>query len=215
MTFVHHLINLNGLDRFGFKRWLFYPGMLFRSRRSWWGAGVPRPFTHEGVDLCFFEAKDGTRFRLDPSIRIPMGEDGEIISIIDDFIGKTIVCEHHAYTRMAKSPIYMLYAHVLPEKGVKPGDALKEGQGLARIAPVDPDKTPLPPHLHLSAVFRDKLPLPHSFDWPYLNRLEREAFIDPLPIAGLTSFDMRIIDFDPSIDISGEYEPCPGNRQIG
>jgi len=205
--FIQALIHENRLDRFDFKRWLFFPGMLFGSRSSWWGAGRPRPFSHEGLDLCFFEAKDRMRFRFDPSIRIPAAADGRIVSIMDDLLGKTIVCDHGR--RLGTStPMVMLYAHVLPEKALRPGDAVDQGACIARIAPADTPKNGLPPHLHLSAVKRDALP--DTFDWPYLNRLDRSAFIDPARVAGLTAEDAAIIHFDPSMALYSAFRPCPG-----
>lgn len=214
MTFIDRLIALNRLDRPGFKRWLFYPGMLFGSRRTWWGAGRSRPFTHEGLDVCFFEATDGRRYRLDPAVRVPAGEDGTVVAVIDDFIGKTIVCTH-ANNWGAAAPVYILYAHVAPSAGLTPGAALRKGEPLAHIASADPGKTPLPPHLHLSVIRRDALPhpFPPSFGWPYINRLDRGAFFDPLSLAGLTEKRMGVIDFDPAMDVRFAYAMRPG--QIG
>ncbi|MFO8113613.1 MAG: hypothetical protein R6T92_13995 [Desulfosalsimonadaceae bacterium] len=214
MTFFDQLIALNQLDRFGFKRWLFYPGMLFGSRRTWWGAGRPRPFTHEGVDLCFFEAADGRRYRLDPAVRVPASENGTVVAMVDDFIGKTIVCTHTGNWG-AGVPVYILYAHVVPSEALTPGAAFQKGEPLAQIAPADPGKTPLPPHLHLSVIRKDALPhpLPPSFGWPYINRLDRDAFYDPLSLAGPTKGSVRIIDFDPAMDERSEYALRAG--QIG
>ncbi len=216
MTFIDQLIALNRLDRLGVKRWLFYPGMLFGSRQTWWGAGRSRPFTHEGVDLCFFEAADGRRYRLDPAVCVPASENGTVVAMVDDFIGKTIVCTHTGDWG-AGAPVYILYAHVVPADGLTPGAALRKGEPLAHIAPADPGKTPLPPHLHLSVIRRDALPhpFPPSFGWPYINRLDRSAFFEPLSLAGPTKGSMGLIDFDPAVDACFEYAPSTGSNWRG
>ncbi len=207
-TFSDRLIAINRLDRLGFRRWLFYPGMLFCSRSSWWGAGRPRPFTHEGADLFFFEADGAKTYRLDPSIIVPVMGDVVVEVIIDDFIGQTVVCRHLCGLGTG-APVWALYAHVVPLKGLRPGSVLSEGQGIAHIAPADPQKTPLPPHLHVSVLRMEALPspLPRPLDWAFLNRLDRDAFFDPLPLAGIREDTMRIIDFDPAMGGFDEIIP--------
>lgn len=183
--------------------------MLFNSSHSWWGTGRPRPYTHEGVDLCFFESETGNRYRLDDSTRVPMAATGRILAIIDDFIGKTIVCDYFCGLETSR-PAYVLYAHIRPEQGLRIGDAVEVGECIARIAPVDPKKSPLPPHLHLSLVLQEALPLPGFFDWRYLNRLSRDAFIDPAIQCGLFERNMDIIVFDPATNTFDGFLPCPG-----
>lgn len=213
-TFIHNLIHLNRLDRFDFKRWLFYPGMLFCSSRSWWREGLPRPFAHEGIDLCFFEAKNGARYRFDDAIRVPMAETCRVVAVIDDFIGKTLVCEPSRNPPQASRPVYILYAHVAPKQGLSPGETVPAGESLARIAPADPEKTPLPPHLHVSVVFRDALPVLDTLGWPYLNRLDRGAFLDPAGMIGLAAQNMALMDFDPAGNIDDEFVPYAGTGAV-
>ena len=203
-TFIHALITANRLDRPGIEKWLFFPGMLFGSRRSWWGIGKPRPFSHEGVDVCLFETVGQKRFRLDASTRVPAPRPGTIVSIIDDFIGKTIVWEPDCCLQEG-FPVYVLYAHVKPVNDLGAGDRVSAGETLARIARADPDRTPLPPHLHLSVVMKKAIPFPDRLDWPYLNRLDRSAFLDPLPLAGIHGPDMRVVDYAPGTGVCKDY----------
>lgn len=206
ISFLRTLIEVNRLDILGFRGWLFFPGMLFGSFRSWWGKEHPRPFSHEGIDLCFFEAENGKRYRLDASVRIPMAETGRIVCIIDDFIGKTIVCEYPG-DRQANAPLYIIYAHVEPEKDLLCGDVIGEGECFAQIAEARLEKTPLPPHLHVSAVSQKALPQPDSLTWPFLNRLDRNAFADPAILLGLEKSGMTGIVYDPGVNIRDAFRP--------
>ena len=207
-TFINALIDMNRLDHVGVKQWLFYPGMLFRSSSSWWGTGRPRNFTHEGLDLCFFETNDAKRFRLDSSTRIPVTQPGKILYIIDDFIGKTIIWEPICNSRKS-IPICVLYAHVTPENRLKAGDAFSGGEPIARVAPVDPERTPLPPHLHLSVMVKAALPFSGRIDWKYLNHMDRSAFLDPAPLAGIDALNMGMIDFAGNVNVCDDYPVYP------
>ncbi len=218
-TFARKLIEVNGLDAAGFRRWLFFPGMLFLSEKSWWGDGRPRPYTHEGIDLCLFENTDGRRLRLDSSVCVPAAGNCRVVSVIDDFIGKTIICLPEkclpdesagnpviADSDDASSPV-ILYAHVLPADGIAPGDAVRKGEPIARIAPAGPERTPLPPHLHVTLLRAGFLPDPDRLNWHRLNRLNRSAFIDPLHALGFSENGMQMVDFDPAMAFCDEYEP--------
>lgn len=211
-AFARRLIEANGLDLAGFRRWLFFPGMLFLSEKSWWGDGRPRPYSHEGIDVCLFENRDARRLRLDPRVFVPAADNCRVVSIIDDFIGKTIICtlDEPAGDRGISDPHgasdpLILYAHVLPADGISPGDAVRNGDLIARIAPADPGKTPLPPHLHVSLLRAGFLPDPERLNWHRLNRLDRSAFIDPIDALGFSENGMQLIDFDLETAIQDEY----------
>jgi len=219
-TFARRLIESNGLDAAGFRRWLFFPGMLFLSENSWWGDGRPRPFSHEGLDVCLFENRDARRLRLDHRAFIPAADNCRVVSVIDDFIGKTIICtpisapvsapDEPAGDRGISDPDgashpVILYAHVLPANGISTGDAVRRGDLIARIAPADPERTPLPPHFHISLLHAGFLPDPERLDWHRLNRLDRSAFIDPLHALGFSENGMQMVDFDPKAAFHDEY----------
>ncbi len=208
-TFAQKLIEVNKLDSAGFRRWIFFPGMLFLSENSWWGDGRPRPYSHEGIDLCLFANADGRRLRLDSSVWVPAADNCRIVSVIDDFIGKTIVC----FPDGALNPV-VLYAHVLPADGIAPGDAVRKGELIARIAPAGPERTPLPPHLHVTLIRAGFLSDPERLSWHSLNRLDRSAFIDPLHVLGFSENGIQMVDFDPAITLYDEYESF-GSRLSG
>lgn len=202
--FWQSLVSLNRLDAIGFNRFLFAPGMLFDQPHTWWPGGRGRPTTHEGLDVCFFEATGGRLCRLDETTRIPMAFDGELIGMCKDFLGKTIIARHF-FPDSAAPPLYGLYAHILPESGRNVGDHLTAGQALGHIAPVKPGKSPLPPHLHLTFARADRLPPVEELSWPVLNRLDRGAFYDPLRVLEMP---LRILpDASEAVDFD-QYAAC-------
>lgn len=181
-VFVADLVRVNRLDRIGFRRLLFFPGMLFNSNETWWGSGGARSSSHEGLDLCFFESEDMQAFRVDENVQVPAAFSGPVVRIMDDFLGKTIVTSHGRDSG-ADARVYVFYAHIRPQKDLGLGDSLAAGECFARIAPV-PSKAPLPPHLHLTIGRADRLPPLDAMSWPRLNRVDRNYFHDPLPILG-------------------------------
>jgi len=82
--FLSRLTCANQLDRQGFARLVFFEGMLFGSRKKWWGTPGERPFAHEGLDLCFFETSAHELRRLDGTINVPALYDGRVEHMTDD-----------------------------------------------------------------------------------------------------------------------------------
>jgi len=179
--FIEDLIRANRLDRFGFRRLLFFPGMLFDRNETWWAGGGLRSFSHEGLDLCFFESDDLRTFRFDDTVRIPSAFSGRVVHIMNDFLGRTVVVQHFPDS-VNVPPVYVFYAHTRPDKELAIGDPLTPGECFACIAPVIIKKIPLPSHLHLTIGRADRLPPVQTLSWPRLNRVDRDCFIDPLPV---------------------------------
>ncbi len=179
-AFVSDLGALNGLDRMGFFRFIFYPGMLFGSSEKWWGVGGSRPSAHEGLDLCFFEARDGRRYRLDETVRVPAAVSGRIVRLMDDFLGRTVVVESRCHQQAGA--FYTFYAHIRPDKALQEGDTISAGTVFATISPIRSPKVTLPPHLHITMAAADALPPVGTLSWPMMNRLERSVFFDPLDV---------------------------------
>ncbi|MGM0453064.1 MAG: peptidoglycan DD-metalloendopeptidase family protein [Thermodesulfobacteriota bacterium] len=184
-AFADALLVRNGLDAAGFLRFVFFPGMLFESWHSWWGNGDFRPVTHEGLDLCLVESGAGQIMRFDDTIGVPAAFSGRVVRIMDDFLGQTVVIADYPESgQSAASRVLSFYAHVRPEKSVTVGDWVAAGQMLGRVAPIRSGKSPLPPHLHLSMARAEALPPVNELEWPVLNRADRRAFYDPLPVIG-------------------------------
>lgn len=198
--FTYRLAYANGLEqRAGFRHFLFFPGMLFASRQKWWADGGLRPGFHEGLDLCFFEGAEGCRFRLDETARVPAAFDSRVAAVIDDFLGRTVVAKQNLPGRPGQ--YFILYAHIRPDQSVRPGQALAAGQTFAAVAP-PAQNTILPPHLHLSVMPCEKMPSFEKLDWPLLNTLETDMFLDPGDVTGCVG---RVIDFNPGTNLFDEF----------
>ncbi|MFP4158241.1 MAG: hypothetical protein ACLFQ9_01690 [Desulfobacterales bacterium] len=198
--FTDRLAYANGLEkRAGFKRFLFFPGMLFASRQKWWADGGLRPGLHEGLDFCFFEGAGGCRFRLDETARVPAAFDSSVAAVIDDFLGRTVIAKQNLPGRTGQ--FFILYAHIRPDESVRPGQPLAAGRTFAAVAPAAQNRI-LPPHLHLSVMPCEKMPSLEKLDWPLLNTLESGSFLDPGDVTGCGG---RVIDFHPGINLFDDF----------
>ena len=106
--FTEHLVRLNNLQ---FDRWVFEPGMLFRSESKWWGDKGERGHRHNGLDLRSYEAADGTRKTICRDTKIPIIYEGRIVMSIKDFIGHTLFAAHEIYNN--ESQLFTIYGHVM------------------------------------------------------------------------------------------------------
>ena len=200
--YFHALLAVNGLNPlFGGEHILFFEGMRFGSRKTWWGSGKPRPQSHEGLDLCFYRDESGHPCRLDETIRVPAAFDSRVVALISDFLGTTVVAAHGRADSWQGTLVF--YAHIVPDETVQTGRHLAAGQTFAHIAPPG-RKRLLPPHLHLSMALADRLPPAADLDWPQLNRVERKRFLDP---AEMLAIDGRIIEFVPGTDLYKAFFP--------
>ncbi|MBW1780941.1 MAG: hypothetical protein JRL30_09405, partial [Deltaproteobacteria bacterium] len=92
--FTEILIRENGLNEPGFKEWIFHPGMLFHATGKWWGDKALRHRPHEGLDLLLYRDQQDKIVSLDKKTRIPVMFDGVVVSIIHDFLGRSVIVEH-------------------------------------------------------------------------------------------------------------------------
>lgn len=178
--FCSDLTRLNSLD---FREWLFRPGMLFQSGEKWWGDGGRRSGPHEGIDLCFYRTSSGEQRILPPGTLIPVIYDGEIISITEDFLGRTIFVRHDLPSE-GTARFFTIYGHVSPHGGVSSGAAVNKGDAIAGIAERKGGPAGLLPHLHLSAAFIAGDMPPGMLDWKLLNEPDKVSLIDPLALIG-------------------------------
>jgi len=157
------LARVNRLDPPGPVEWLFHTGMLFSSRDKWWGDFGSRSSAHEGIDITYFRTRPLEICRFDDTIIIPAMEDGRIINICDDFLGKTIVVdpEDHEFSGLR---VILTYAHILPENRLTIGHRIKKNEVIARVC--DTRKNPqLQPHLHLSCFEVERDIAPDNLNW--------------------------------------------------
>lgn len=93
-NFSENLVIINNLQNLGFKGWVFYSGMLFKSKPIWWEKVGKRKHLHEGLDIYFFRNENSEIRRIDSRFKIPVFYTGEVMRIIDDFLGETIFARH-------------------------------------------------------------------------------------------------------------------------
>ncbi len=178
-AFIAALVQGNRLDALGPERFVFYPGMLFASRDKWWGRPGHRHARHEGIDLCFLETGSGEGFRLDSEVFVPMAGEANVVHIMDDFLGRTVIASR-AVAEAEGRELLTVYAHIRPEEGLCVGDRIADGRMFARIAPVENPRIPLPAHLHISMAWADQLPERRHWSWKLFNQLSSGCFLDPL-----------------------------------
>ncbi len=180
-TFMENLVKYNGLEKHGFKEWIFYPGMLFNSAHKWWGNGGRRGQVHEGLDLCFYRDEGWGIHSLDKTTTIPMIYDGEIRKIEDDFLGKSIYVRHDLHDDN-ENVFYSIFGHTRPYDEVERGAFLHEGSILAAISDAQGKKASIPPHLHISLAW-----IPESFhqellNWKTISDHKTITLLDPLAV---------------------------------
>lgn len=175
------MVRENSLEASGFHEWFFYPGMLFNEMDKWWGNGGRRDKPHEGVDFCFYKNREKKIFLLDEKTKIPSLYDGVVIRVMEDFIGQSVVLEHH-HTAHDRSRLFTLYGHTIPLPHLTSGRAVKEGEILATLARPGKASSNIPPHLHLSVgwildgiSFRD-------LDWDSIGTTSALKWVDPLKV---------------------------------
>ena len=77
------------------QQWSFDEGMLYGATVKWWGTKAQRKTTHEGLDFyCYTEEGSGRLITISPGTKIFPLLPGEIISVFNDFLAKTVVVAH-------------------------------------------------------------------------------------------------------------------------
>jgi len=193
--FTQWLIRENGLDEPGLKEWVFCPGMVFRAECKWWGDKGPRNTPHEGLDMFLYRDRQGRLAHLDEKTMIPVMFDGVVVSIIDDFLGSSVIVEH-AFPDSDTERVCTIYGHVNPLKNLHIGWGLKQGDIMGTLA--DPGQTGfnLMPHLHISVGWASK---PISYDrlnWDTIGSSGALTLLDPLDII---NWQYQVLDETDSI----------------
>lgn len=182
--FCEYLIEHNKLSAQGFEEWIFYPGMLFQSPDKWWGNGGYRDRPHEGIDVCLYRDQDGKICRLDALTKVPVMYRGSIVSIIDDYTGKTaFVC--HDIRDEEGNQLYSIYGHMEPLDSIAMGGMVDEGRIIGSIADNMKNKEiKMLPHLHLSLAW-----IPEDFPqeklrWNTISDSPGVTLLNPLDVVG-------------------------------
>lgn len=181
--FTQFLIRENEFREGDFQEWIFCPGMLFHSKGKWWGDYGRRHRPHEGLDLCLYKDRHDRIARLGEKTRIPVMCDGVIVSIVDDFLGKSIIMEHdHADSH--NSSFCAIYAHTIPVSGLAAGAAVKGGDIVAVLANPDESNVDMLPHLHISLGWPAKSLSYEQLNWETIGASDTLTLFDPLNLLG-------------------------------
>jgi hypothetical protein len=98
----------------GFDRWIFRPGMAFGDRMEWWGDGNQRRTEHEGLDFAQGLSPDAGIREIPEGAPARAITDGEIVALLDDFLGKTVVVRHARIVDRNGDVFHTLYSHIRP-----------------------------------------------------------------------------------------------------
>jgi murein DD-endopeptidase MepM/ murein hydrolase activator NlpD len=175
------LIRWNGLDIAGFSAWEFLPGMRFGERTAWWRGGSDRDGVHEGLDICWYRAVDGRRLSLGAGARVPVIYGGEVVSVVEDFLGASVFVAHTRRDGEGRR-LHTVYGHVRPHPGLEPGIVLSDGDPVGTIANAAGRGSAAPPHLHLTVALIEREGGPERLDWDALRDRSRVLLLDPMMI---------------------------------
>ncbi len=177
--FLERISQLNRLGNKSPIQWYFYTGMLFSSWDKWWGDYGTRATMHEGMDITYYRIDEGKLDNFTEATIIPSFEDGKVLNICDDFLGKTLIIEHPDSDRPSDNTIVYTYAHIVPDKMLKTGDFVQKGYPIATVC--NTNRNPkLPPHLHFSCFeISSKIPI-QSLSWKLFSKAEENQCIHPL-----------------------------------
>jgi len=144
----------SGLHTYGFKEWIFYPGMRFEDREAWWTDNGSRPTPHEGIDLCFYRNKREQVCRIDNGTKIPVMYTGDIVHIHDDFLGKSIYVRHRIKDK-SENALYTIYGHTTPRNHYLTEKRVREGDIIAEVAALS-ENSKIFPHIHITMAWIHK-----------------------------------------------------------
>jgi hypothetical protein len=136
----------------GFKRWIFRSGMLFGDCMEWWGDGSRRRTEHEGLDFAIGVLPGGGIRDIPEGVPVRSPADGEVVAVLDDFIGKTVAVRHPAISRPDGCTFHTLLSHIKPL--VKRRDSMVEGQIVGTVGKSTNASAPV--HLHLTGAWIPK-----------------------------------------------------------
>jgi hypothetical protein len=177
--FSEHLVGYNGLDKKGFEEWLFFPGMLFNATDKWWGDKGARGKPHEGLDLALYRDKNGKNHGLDESIKIPVMYEGKVVTIINDFIGKTL-CVAHNICNDNENVLFSIYGHINPYDDIAEGTLVGEGRVIATITELHKKKAIMLPHLHISVAWVPKSLSHENLNWGTISDPKALTLLNPI-----------------------------------
>lgn len=169
--FTELLIEHNREKMRDFRNWIFFPGMLFESRKRWWDSGGERKRAHEGVDLLVYRTKKGNIELLGDGVLIPSMVGGSILSIGPDFLGSSV------FVLFEENKIFAL-GHLRVFDGLKEGMEIKRGDPIGYLE--TRSERGIPKHIHISFGFL-VCPPPKRIDWDFMGDGSLVKLFDPMP----------------------------------
>ena len=169
----------NRLSNHEFKDWLLSPGMLFDADAEWWGNRALRKRPHEGLDLCLFRDRYDKISCFDRKTKIPAMFDGEIVHLMVDLMGRTVVMAH-GFTDADGRRFCTMYGHTVIPNDLQIGETVRQGEIVATVAEPEKSKSGSLPHLHVSLGWvNPALPF-DDLNWNIIGNRETVILIDPL-----------------------------------
>jgi hypothetical protein len=133
----------------GLESWIFRPGMLFGDSIEWWGGCNQRSTVHEGIDFAEgLHPVEGRSFVAEGTpVRSIM--DGQVVAILDDFIGKTVVMRHSAIKQLQGDVFHTFLSHIQPT--IEKMGQIAKGEILGKVG--KPASAKVSAHLHLTCAW--------------------------------------------------------------
>ena len=130
--------------------WIFPPGTGFGEHIEWWGEKNRRRTEHEGVDFAQGYGSDGSVHTIPQGTPVRAIADGEIVTILDDYMNKTVVVRHPSILNSRGQVFCILYSHIKPGAGL-PGTFVAKGRPLGSV--IKAKAAGAPAHLHLTGAW--------------------------------------------------------------
>jgi len=148
---------------------------------KWWGNQGKRERPHEGLDLYLYRDREKRILQLDEKTRIPVLYDGVVVRVMDDFIGNSVMVEHHLPESQSLK-FCTIYGHTDPPSSLDVGRIVKAGDILASLARPKKSQRNIPPHLHISVGWViNKISYDH-LDWESMATSNPLKWVDPLQV---------------------------------
>ena len=164
--------------------WIFPPGTGFGEHIEWWGEKNRRRTEHEGVGFCARVRVQWKCSEISIGMLVRAIADGQIVTILDDYINKTVVVWHPSILNSRGQVFCILYSHIKPEAGL-PGTFVAKGQPLGSV--IKAKAAGAPAHLHLTGAW-----IPQPMDC-------REITLDKISAAYAP---ITLVDFSTLLDNS-------------
>jgi len=107
--------------------------------------------------------------------------DGEVVSILNDFLGKAVIMEH-GFAAKDNRKFCTIYGHTNPHDGIHVGRVVKQGDIIATLADAGRSKTGISTHLHISAGWIFKSISYDRIDWETIGAPNTMTLLDPLNV---------------------------------